>query len=314
MSPKVDLISFTGSTVVGKRIIEKGAATMKRLFLELGGKSATIVLEDADCRPPPCPASPPCVHAGQGCAIPTRMLLPRSRYDEGVDLLKRLYEAMQRRRPAGARHASRVRSSRPSSASGCAATSSRASTRGRTLLVGGTEPPPGFDKGLLRQADALRRRRQLEHDRPGGDLRTGAGGDPVRRRRGRDPHRQRQPLRTVRQRRLGLARAVARGRSPFARRRHRRERRGRLRCRRAVRRIQGQRDRPPERSRGLRPVPRDQVGGVARPEEEHDDDGKQRRLLRPVRLRDRRRSVPGLEAAPRRSAALLQRRSTTSTR
>ena len=48
LSPKVDLISFTGSTAVGKRIMEKGAATMKRLFLELGGKSATIVLDDAD--------------------------------------------------------------------------------------------------------------------------------------------------------------------------------------------------------------------------------------------------------------------------
>ena len=44
LSPKVDMISFTGSTAVGKRIMEKGAATMKRLFLELGGKSATIVL------------------------------------------------------------------------------------------------------------------------------------------------------------------------------------------------------------------------------------------------------------------------------
>ena len=48
LSPQVDLISFTGSTAVGKRIMEKGAATMKRLFLELGGKSATIVLDDAD--------------------------------------------------------------------------------------------------------------------------------------------------------------------------------------------------------------------------------------------------------------------------
>ena len=48
LSPKVDLISFTGSTVVGHRIMEKGAATMKRVFLELGGKSATIVLDDAD--------------------------------------------------------------------------------------------------------------------------------------------------------------------------------------------------------------------------------------------------------------------------
>ena len=49
LSPKVDMISFTGSTAVGRRIMEKGAATMKRVFLELGGKSATIViLEDAD--------------------------------------------------------------------------------------------------------------------------------------------------------------------------------------------------------------------------------------------------------------------------
>ena len=48
LSPMVDLISFTGSTAVGKRIMEKGAATLKRLFLELGGKSATIVLDDAD--------------------------------------------------------------------------------------------------------------------------------------------------------------------------------------------------------------------------------------------------------------------------
>ena len=48
LSPKVDMISFTGSTAVGQRIMEKGAATMKRIFLELGGKSATIVLEDAD--------------------------------------------------------------------------------------------------------------------------------------------------------------------------------------------------------------------------------------------------------------------------
>ncbi len=55
LSPKVDLISFTGSTAVGKRIMEKGGATLKRTFLELGGKSATIVLDDADfatsCRP-----------------------------------------------------------------------------------------------------------------------------------------------------------------------------------------------------------------------------------------------------------------------
>jgi aldehyde dehydrogenase (NAD+) len=87
LSPKVDMISFTGSTAVGRRIMEKGSATMKRLFLELGGKSATIVLDDADLSEASMMGLAVCTHAGQGCAIPTRMLLPRSRYDEGVELL-----------------------------------------------------------------------------------------------------------------------------------------------------------------------------------------------------------------------------------
>jgi aldehyde dehydrogenase (NAD+) len=88
LSPKVDLISFTGSTAVGKRIMEKGAPTLKRVFLELGGKSATIVLDDADFATSVPSGIAVCFHAGQGCAIQTRMLLPRSRYDEGVEILK----------------------------------------------------------------------------------------------------------------------------------------------------------------------------------------------------------------------------------
>jgi aldehyde dehydrogenase (NAD+) len=87
LSPKVDLISFTGSTAVGKRIMEKGAATLKRVFLELGGKSAMIVCDDADFASTVPMASMVCVHAGQGCAMQTRLLLPRSRYDEGVELV-----------------------------------------------------------------------------------------------------------------------------------------------------------------------------------------------------------------------------------
>jgi aldehyde dehydrogenase (NAD+) len=88
LSPEVDLISFTGSTAVGKRIMEKGAPTLKRLFLELGGKSPTIVLDDSDLSTAVLAGLAVCFHAGQGCAIQTRMLLPRSRYEEGVELLK----------------------------------------------------------------------------------------------------------------------------------------------------------------------------------------------------------------------------------
>ncbi|CAB4821564.1 unannotated protein [freshwater metagenome] len=88
LSPLVDLISFTGSTVTGKRIMEKGAATLKRVFLELGGKSAMIVLDDADLQAVVPMGAAVCMHAGQGCAMQTRMLLPRSRYEEGVELIK----------------------------------------------------------------------------------------------------------------------------------------------------------------------------------------------------------------------------------
>jgi len=87
LSPLVDMISFTGSTATGKRIMEKGAASLKRVFLELGGKSAMIVLDDADFGAVVPFGSMVCMHGGQGCAMQTRMLLPRSRYDEGIELI-----------------------------------------------------------------------------------------------------------------------------------------------------------------------------------------------------------------------------------
>jgi aldehyde dehydrogenase (NAD+) len=90
--PRVDLVSFTGSSVVGRRIMERGADTLKRIFLELGGKSANIILDDADFQEVVPAGSMTCIHAGQGCAITTRMLLPASRYDEGVEILKAAFE------------------------------------------------------------------------------------------------------------------------------------------------------------------------------------------------------------------------------
>ncbi|MGP0032848.1 MAG: aldehyde dehydrogenase family protein [Acidimicrobiales bacterium] len=86
VDPRVDLISFTGSTAVGRRIMEKGAPTLKRLFLELGGKSAHVVLEDADLAATVPGAAMVCMHGGQGCAMLTRLLVSRSRYDEAIDL------------------------------------------------------------------------------------------------------------------------------------------------------------------------------------------------------------------------------------
>jgi aldehyde dehydrogenase (NAD+) len=90
---RVDLISFTGSTGVGKRIMEQGAPTLKRLFLELGGKSAMIVLEDAPDFARAVSTALVSFHAGQGCATITRLLVPRSRYEEAVAVLENVYGA-----------------------------------------------------------------------------------------------------------------------------------------------------------------------------------------------------------------------------
>jgi aldehyde dehydrogenase (NAD+) len=87
--PRVDMITFTGSTATGRAILTAGAPTVKKTLLELGGKSAHIVLDDADFNSAlPMAAMMACVMSGQSCILPSRILLPRSRYDEGLAMLK----------------------------------------------------------------------------------------------------------------------------------------------------------------------------------------------------------------------------------
>jgi aldehyde dehydrogenase (NAD+) len=85
--PRVDQVSFTGSTATGRTVMAQAAGTLKRVFLELGGKSAFVVLDDAELRSA-CgvAAFTVCVHAGQGCAITTRLVVPRAQFDEAVDI------------------------------------------------------------------------------------------------------------------------------------------------------------------------------------------------------------------------------------
>ncbi|MFG1781026.1 aldehyde dehydrogenase [Rhodococcus oryzae] len=83
--PRVDLVSFTGSTATGRTVMASAADSLKKVFLELGGKSAFIVLDDADLASACSVAAfSVCVHAGQGCALTTRLLVPRARYDDMV--------------------------------------------------------------------------------------------------------------------------------------------------------------------------------------------------------------------------------------
>ena len=84
--PDIDLITFTGSTPVGRAIMAAASDTVKRVFLELGGKSAFVLLDDGD----PALAAMVCAfaatsHSGQGCAITSRLVVPRAMYDDVVD-------------------------------------------------------------------------------------------------------------------------------------------------------------------------------------------------------------------------------------
>lgn len=84
--PRVDMVSFTGSTNTGRAVMTDAAVTIKKVFLELGGKSAFLVLDDADLNGACAMAAfTVAMHAGQGCAITTRLVVPRAKYDEAVE-------------------------------------------------------------------------------------------------------------------------------------------------------------------------------------------------------------------------------------
>jgi acyl-CoA reductase-like NAD-dependent aldehyde dehydrogenase len=85
--PDVDMISFTGSTRAGKRISEVAAQTVKRVALELGGKSASVILEDADLAAAVKGTVSGCyLNSGQTCTALTRMLVPESLYQKASEL------------------------------------------------------------------------------------------------------------------------------------------------------------------------------------------------------------------------------------
>ncbi|MBV8261114.1 MAG: aldehyde dehydrogenase family protein, partial [Paraburkholderia sp.] len=92
--PDVDMVSFTGSTRAGKRVSEVASATVKRVALELGGKSAAVVLDDADFAAAVKGTVAACfLNSGQTCSAHTRMIVPESRYEEARDLAKQAAEA-----------------------------------------------------------------------------------------------------------------------------------------------------------------------------------------------------------------------------
>lgn len=85
LSPDVDFVAFTGSAPNGRRVAQAASGTLKRLLLELGGKSPYVVLPSADVKTEAAKAAKLiCTNAGQGCVARSRLLVPRDRYDEAV--------------------------------------------------------------------------------------------------------------------------------------------------------------------------------------------------------------------------------------
>ena len=135
--PRVDLVSFTGSTATGRAIMAAAAPTLKKVFLELGGKSAAIVLDDADLASAAAHAAfAVSIHAGQGCALTTRLLVPRARYDEAVQVAAATMASIGAQDPADP-GLSAGRSSRQPSATGSSGYLKLAEEEGGRFVTGG---------------------------------------------------------------------------------------------------------------------------------------------------------------------------------
>lgn len=231
----VDLVSFTGSTAVGRRIGATAGAAVKRVALELGGKSANVILPSADlARAVAVGVANVMSNSGQTCSAWTRMLVHTDQYDEAVELAR----TAARKYVAGDPYDEASRLGPVVSAG------QRARVRGyleqgiaQGAKVVMRRPRSPARHRLLRGADRVRRRHARDDHRPGGDLRARPLAPAVRGRGGRPAYRQRHGLRP-RGRGLGGGRGAGRGVRPPDGHRTGRHQRGPLQPARAVRRIQ----------------------------------------------------------------------------
>lgn len=144
----IDMISFTGSTRAGQAISENAAKTLKRVHLELGGKGANIIFDDADEKAIKRGAIHCFNNTGQSCNAPTRMLVSRARYDEAVETAKSVAEMMQPgRSDESGRHIGPVVSAQQyDKIQGLIETGL---AEGAELVVGGLGKPEGLDDGYF---------------------------------------------------------------------------------------------------------------------------------------------------------------------
>jgi acyl-CoA reductase-like NAD-dependent aldehyde dehydrogenase len=145
--PGIDMVSFTGSTRAGRRVSALAAQTVKRVSLELGGKSANVILDDADLEIAVADGVSKCfINCGQTCSALTRMLVPRDRLAEAERIAAAAAESYRLGDPldtatqlgplVSETQRERVRSY-----------IDKGVEEGARLVTGGTEPPDGIDRG-----------------------------------------------------------------------------------------------------------------------------------------------------------------------
>ncbi|MGH3531540.1 MAG: aldehyde dehydrogenase [Mycobacterium sp.] len=149
-NPDIDILTFTGSSAVGKEIGQRAAEMLKPCTLELGGKSAAIVLEDVDLAAAiPMMVFSGIMNSGQACVAQTRILAPRSRYDEIVDAISTFMQALPVGPPSdpGAQIGSLISEKQRARVEGYIA---KGVEEGARLVCGGGRPE-GLDNGFFVQ-------------------------------------------------------------------------------------------------------------------------------------------------------------------
>jgi acyl-CoA reductase-like NAD-dependent aldehyde dehydrogenase len=147
--PDVDMVSFTGSTRAGKRVAELAAQSVKRVALELGGKSPNVILDDADFAAAiPAGVGAAYANSGQTCSALTRMIVPRSRLAEVEELARAAAESYTVGDPfaEGTRLGPLISEIQRERVRGYIA---KGIEEGATLVTGGADAPEGLDHGFF---------------------------------------------------------------------------------------------------------------------------------------------------------------------
>ncbi len=149
--PDVDMVSLTGSTEAGRRVMALASESVKRVGLELGGKSASVVLDDADVAKAAAAAGGSiCMNSGQVCAALSRLIVPRSKQDEAVAAAKAAAESVK---VGGAFEEGSVMGPVASKAQldSVVGYIEKGIEEGATLVTGGPTPPEGRNTGYFVQ-------------------------------------------------------------------------------------------------------------------------------------------------------------------